>query len=115
MNEKKALIKWFNNYEWDVFGTLTFKYSLNEFDAEKVLKLYWNKKDKIFNGKDILFKTNDRLFKTNDRFCFYFNRLEAIISANVGEIHVVWLICIYYFVFRVIRALNLIIMHSYLN
>ena len=35
MNEKKALIKWFNNYEWDVFGTLTFRYSLNEFDAEK--------------------------------------------------------------------------------
>jgi hypothetical protein len=50
MNEKKALIKWFNNYEWDVFGTLTFKYSLNEFDAEKVLKLYWNKIDKYYYG-----------------------------------------------------------------
>jgi hypothetical protein len=39
MNEKKALIKWLNGYEWDVFGTLIFNYSLNEFDAVKVSKL----------------------------------------------------------------------------
>jgi hypothetical protein len=39
MNEKKASINWLNSYEWDVFRTFAFNYSLNEFDAVKVSKL----------------------------------------------------------------------------
>ena len=54
MNEKNSLIKWLNNYKWDFFVTLSFKYSLKEFDAEKVLKLYWNKIDKYYYGNSKL-------------------------------------------------------------
>ena len=71
MNEKKALIKWFNNYDWDIFGTLTFKYSLNEFDAEKILKLYkeYNVKvapnTKIFLNRSIRDGLNNLLKNTD--------------------------------------------------
>ena len=40
MNEKKALIKWLNSYQWNVFGTLNFKYQMNEIAAENALKYF---------------------------------------------------------------------------
>ena len=50
MNEKKALIKWFNKYEWDDFGTLNFKYQMNEITAENRLKYFWNKVNRYYFG-----------------------------------------------------------------
>ena len=50
MNEKKALIKWLNGYEWNVFGTLNFKYQINEIAAENALKYFWNKVDRYYFG-----------------------------------------------------------------
>ena len=50
MNEKKALIKWLNSYQWNVFGTLNFKYQMNEIAAENALKYFWNKVDRYYFG-----------------------------------------------------------------
>ena len=50
MNEKKALIKWLNGYEWNVFGTLNFKYQINESAAENALKYFWNRVDRHYFG-----------------------------------------------------------------
>ena len=40
MNEKKTLIKWLNGYEWNVFGTLNFKFQINEITTENSLKYF---------------------------------------------------------------------------
>ena len=50
MNEKKALIKWLNGYQWNVFDTLNFKYQMTEIAAEKALKYFWNKVDRYYFG-----------------------------------------------------------------
>ena len=50
MNEKKALIKWLNGYEWNIFGTLNFKYQMNETAAENTLKYFWNRVDRYYFG-----------------------------------------------------------------
>ena len=48
MNEKKALIKWLNGYEWNVFGTLNFKYLLNENATGNALKYFRNRVNRYY-------------------------------------------------------------------
>lgn len=40
-----------HEYKWNVFGTLNFKYQMNENDAENALKYFWNRVDRNNFGK----------------------------------------------------------------
>lgn len=51
---KQALIDWERQQHWTVFGTLKFVSSMNvnTFTGDKLIKLYWNKLDRLYYGRN---------------------------------------------------------------
>ena len=61
-NIYSSLNNWVSKYNFDIFGSLSFKSNLNDFDRQKCFRHFWNKVDSYYFSS----KRKNRV----DRVCF---------------------------------------------
>jgi len=71
---QQAVIDWLDDYDWDIAATFTFRVDVNEAQARKTIKHFWNKVDKAVFGK-----AAQRHNKRVNRACF----IEGLDTGNI--------------------------------